>query len=78
MAVSPDDPKYRGMLDCINYARTVAAPRTPDCTLGGWEYLYFYSSKYQLFQDQGSRPIKQHPSLMPAISMAAQRRGFAS
>lgn len=32
--LSSDDPKFRGFINCIEYARTVAAPRSADCALG--------------------------------------------
>lgn len=35
--VSSDDPKFRGFINCIEYARTVAAPRSVDCALGSRE-----------------------------------------
>lgn len=37
IVLSSDDPKYRGMINCMDYARTLPAPRTTNCSLGARE-----------------------------------------
>uniref|UniRef100_A0A914HET5 Peroxidase n=1 Tax=Globodera rostochiensis TaxID=31243 RepID=A0A914HET5_GLORO len=34
ISVSGDDPRFRGMVTCLDYARTMVAPRSPNCSLG--------------------------------------------
>lgn len=35
--IPKNDPKYLGFVDCIEYTRTIVAPRTIDCQLGARE-----------------------------------------
>lgn len=34
ISISKDDPKYLGFINCMDYSRTVVAPRTINCGLG--------------------------------------------
>lgn len=58
--IAKNDPNYLGFVDCIDYTRTVIAPRTIDCELGAREQANFATSFLDASAIYGSTDERLH------------------